>query len=84
MNENPNTAPEVFMAGGGGYVFTRQEAQAAMGGGGGGGNTVNLHAGAIVVNAAPGMNIDQLARAVAKALGKAARAKQNANAIYSG
>jgi tripartite-type tricarboxylate transporter receptor subunit TctC len=45
---------------------------------------VNLHAGAIVVNAAPGMNIDQLARAVAKALGKAARAKQNANAIYSG
>ena len=85
MNENPNTAPEVFMAGGGGYVFTRQEAQAAMGGGGGGGGTtVNLHAGAIVVNAAPGMNIDQLAKAVAKALGKAARSKQNSNAIYSG
>jgi len=79
MNENPNTAPEVFMAGGGGYVFTRQEAQAAMGGG-----NSSVHIGGITVMAAPGMNLGQLAREVAKEIGKAARSKQNSNAIYSG
>ena len=79
MNENPNTAPEIFMAGGGGYVFTRQEAQAAMGGG-----NSSVHIGGITVMAAPGMNLSQLAREVAKEIGKAARSKQNSNAIYSG
>ena len=71
VNESWATRPEVVVTPQtGGYVLTRQDAMAALASAG----SVTIMPGAVVVNAAPGQDAGEVARAAVTLLGRELRA----------